>query len=53
MSAHKPAAVILNPYSNRWKAKERWPEAEAALRRAGVVFELFEMQAPGDGIRVA
>jgi diacylglycerol kinase (ATP) len=34
------AKVILNPYSNRWKAKERWPEAEAALKTAGVDFEL-------------
>jgi YegS/Rv2252/BmrU family lipid kinase len=47
------AAVILNPYSNRWKARERWPETEAALRKTGVTFELFEMQGPGDGIRLA
>ncbi len=53
MSPQNLAAVILNPYSNRWKAKERWPEAEAALRRAGVKFDLFEMQGPGDGIRLA
>ena len=53
MTPQNPAAVILNPYSNRWKAKERWPEAEAALRRLGVVFEMFEMQGPGDGMRLA
>lgn len=34
------AKVILNPYSNRWKAKERWAEAESALRSAGVSFEV-------------
>jgi len=34
------AKVILNPYSNRWNAKARWTEAEAALRDAGVDFEL-------------
>jgi diacylglycerol kinase (ATP) len=34
------AKIILNPYSNRWKAKARWPEAEAALKSAGVDFEL-------------
>ena len=34
------AKVILNPYSNRWKSQERWPEAEAALKAAGVEFEL-------------
>jgi diacylglycerol kinase (ATP) len=28
--------VLLNPYSNRWNAKKRWPEAEAALKAAGV-----------------
>ena len=34
------AKVILNPYSNRWLAKERWPEAEVALKDAGLGFEL-------------
>jgi YegS/Rv2252/BmrU family lipid kinase len=34
------AKVVLNPYSNRWNSKKRWPEAEAALRSAGVEFEL-------------
>ena len=32
--------VLLNPYSNRWNSKKRWPEAESALRAAGVVFDL-------------
>ncbi|RME89591.1 MAG: hypothetical protein D6770_04150, partial [Anaerolineae bacterium] len=30
----------MNPYSNRWRAQERWPEAEAALKAAGVDFEM-------------
>jgi diacylglycerol kinase (ATP) len=34
------AKVILNPYSNRWNSQKRWPEAEAALKAAGVEFEL-------------
>lgn len=34
------AKVILNPYSNRWKSQARWPEAEDALKVAGVDFEL-------------
>lgn len=34
------AKVILNPYSNRWNSQARWPEAEAALKVAGVDFEL-------------
>jgi diacylglycerol kinase (ATP) len=32
--------VLLNPYANRWKARKRWPEAEAALTAAGVDFDL-------------
>lgn len=34
------AKVILNPYANRWNAKKRWQEAEAALKNAGVDFSL-------------
>jgi diacylglycerol kinase (ATP) len=34
------AKVILNPYSARWKAKERWHEAEEALREAGLAFDV-------------
>jgi len=34
------AKVILNPYSNRWNAKARWPEAADALRAEGVDFDL-------------
>lgn len=33
------AKVVLNPYSNRWNSQKRWPEAEAALKAAGVKFE--------------
>jgi diacylglycerol kinase (ATP) len=32
--------VILNPYSNRWNAQKRWPEAESVLRTAGLDFDL-------------
>lgn len=41
------AKVILNPYSNRWNSQRRWPEAEAALKAAGVDFELVVSQAKG------
>jgi diacylglycerol kinase (ATP) len=34
------AKVILNPYSNRWNSQQRWPDAQAALKSAGVDFEL-------------
>jgi diacylglycerol kinase (ATP) len=36
--------VLLNPYSNRWNSQKRWPEAEAALRAAGVDFDLSVSQ---------
>jgi diacylglycerol kinase (ATP) len=41
------AKVILNPYSNRWNASKRWPEAEAALKTAGVDFELAVSERKG------
>jgi YegS/Rv2252/BmrU family lipid kinase len=41
------AKVILNPYSNRWNSQRRWPEAEAALKAAGVKFESVVSQAKG------
>jgi len=47
------AKVILNPYSNRWKAKARWSEAEAALKSAGVDFELVISERPGHIIELA
>ena len=34
------AKVILNPYSARWRANERFPEAASALKGAGVEFEV-------------
>src|SRR5689334_18010729 len=41
------AKVILNPYSNRWNSQRRWPEAEAALKNAGVDFDLIVSRAKG------
>lgn len=41
------AKVILNPYSNRWNSQKRWPEAEAALKAAGVDFEVVVSQSKG------
>jgi diacylglycerol kinase (ATP) len=40
------AKIILNPYSNRWNAQKRWPEAETALKAAGVKFELAVSEHP-------
>jgi len=41
------AKVILNPYSNRWNSQKRWPEAESALKAAGVDFEVAVSQKKG------
>lgn len=47
------AKVILNPYSNRWKSQSRWPEADAALKAAGVSFELVVSQHKGQVVELA
>ena len=41
------AKVVLNPYSNRWNSQKRWPEAEAALKAAGVDFQVTISQSKG------
>ncbi len=40
--------VLLNPYANRWSSRKRWPEAEKALKEAGVDFSLDVSQASGE-----
>ncbi|HLA07373.1 MAG TPA: diacylglycerol kinase family protein [Anaerolineales bacterium] len=47
------AKVILNPYSNRWNSQKRWAEAEAALRAAGVKFELAVSECKGQIVELA
>jgi diacylglycerol kinase family enzyme len=47
------AKVILNPYSNRWNSQKRWPEAEAALKAAGVEFDLVVSQRKGQVVELA
>jgi len=47
------AKIILNPYAARWKARERLPEAQAALQAAGVDFDLVISAYPGNGIELA
>jgi YegS/Rv2252/BmrU family lipid kinase len=48
-----PAKVILNPYSNRWNAEKRRPEAEAALQAAGIDFELVVSPTRGGPVGLA
>src|ERR1051325_9868577 len=47
------AKVILNPYSNRWSSQKRWPEAESALKAAGVDFDLVVSQKKGQIVELA
>ena len=47
------AKVILNPYSNRWSSQKRWPEAESALKAAGVDFDLVISQKKGQIVELA
>lgn len=47
------AMLILNPYANRWKAGERRPAAEAALRSAGLRFDQQQTEGPLHATRIA
>ncbi len=47
------AKVILNPYSGRWRALARKPEAEAALHMAGIEYELAQTEGPGHAEQLA
>ncbi len=47
------AKVILNPYSNRWNSQKRWPDAEAALKAAGLDFDLVVSNAKGQIVELA
>ncbi len=48
-----PARVILNPYANRWTALKRKDEIEAALRAAGVEFDLLVTERPNQAVELA
>ena len=47
------AKLILNPYASRWLAQKRLPEAEAALKTAGVDYEVVISDYAGHGIILA
>jgi len=48
-----PAKVILNPYSARWGAQRRRHEVEAALKKAGIDYDLVESNAPNHATELA
>ena len=41
------AKVILNPYSARWRAEKRFPEAARALEEVGLAFEVARSEGRG------
>lgn len=45
--------IILNPYANRWHAKKRLPQIEAACRRAGFDYDIYILPAAGTGREAA
>ena len=47
------AKVILNPYSNRWNSQKRWQDAEAALKAAGLQFDLSVSERKGHIVEIA
>lgn len=47
------ARVLLNPYSNRWNSQKRWPEAESALKAAGVEYDLAISEKKGQIVELA
>lgn len=47
------AKIILNPYAQRWNALKRQPEMEAALKLAGLDYDLVRTEYPGHGIELA
>jgi diacylglycerol kinase (ATP) len=47
------AKIILNPYADRWNAKARLPEVEAALQAAGVAYDLSISGYPGNNRELA
>jgi diacylglycerol kinase (ATP) len=47
------AKVIVNPYSGRWKGQRSVPSVEAALREAGVDYDLVCTAGPDQAIELA
>ena len=45
--------VILNPYANRWRAREQAPATEAAFRAAGIDCDLTMTNGPRHGDALA
>ncbi len=47
------AKVILNPYANRWGARDKTDAVKAALNAVGLDYDLVATKGPGDGTAVA
>ncbi len=48
-----PAKIILNPYSNRWRAGQSVPQVQRALQRLHYDFDLVQTEGPGHGVALA
>ena len=47
------AKVILNPYAGRWSALQRKPDIEAALKLAGINYDMVLTEKPDHGVFLA
>lgn len=47
------AKIILNPYSARWRAEKRFPEAARDLEKAGLAFEVARSEGRGECVALA
>lgn len=47
------ACVILNPYAGRWAAKAHRQEAEDALKKSGISYDIVSTERPGHGTELA
>ncbi len=45
--------IIVNPYANRWGARERLPDVEATARQLGLPCEIVVTSEPNEGITLA
>jgi diacylglycerol kinase (ATP) len=48
-----PAKIILNPYSARWETQRRKSDIEAALKLAGIDYDLVETEGPNHATELA
>lgn len=45
--------IILNPYANRWHAKRKLPQIDAACKKAGLDYDIYVLPSAGSGRNAA